>query len=93
MQVLNAILLIYLVLINTAGFILMGTDKSRAGDNRRRIPEKTFFIVSLAGGSTGTLAGMYMFHHKTRHWYFVVIIPLIMTLQIIALLLYMAGVF
>ncbi|MBR1635420.1 MAG: hypothetical protein IJ682_10220 [Lachnospiraceae bacterium] len=28
-----------------------------------------------------TLAGMYIFHHKTKHWYFVTGMPLILVLQ------------
>lgn len=74
---------VYLVLINAAGFILMGTDKNRAIQNARRIPEKVFFLLSALGGSAGCMAGMYVFHHKTRHWYFVLFIPLILAAQII----------
>ncbi|MBR1635512.1 MAG: DUF1294 domain-containing protein [Lachnospiraceae bacterium] len=48
-----------------------------------RIPEKTLFLVSIAGGSIGTLAGMYIFHHKTKHWYFAVGMPLILVLQVV----------
>jgi len=65
----------------------MGLDKSKARKGLWRIPEKTFFIVSLLGGSIGTLAGMYAFHHKTKHWYFVVFIPVIIAVQIIAALI------
>ena len=87
MNVLVVILLIYLAAVNIAGFIIMGVDKSKAIKGRWRIPEKTFFIVSLAGGSAGSLVGMYVFHHKTRHWYFVVFIPLILAVQLVLALL------
>ena len=30
-----------------------------------------------------TLAGMYIFHHKTKHWYFVAGMPLILVLQVV----------
>ena len=69
----------YLVLAGLCGFALMGIDKSRAKRHAWRIPEKTLFLASLLGGSIGTLAGMYVFHHKTRHWYFVLGMPLILT--------------
>lgn len=46
-----------------------------------RIPEKVLFGVSLLGGSAGTWAGMYLFRHKTKHWYFVVGMPLILVCQ------------
>lgn len=73
--------LIYLLFMNILGFSLMGADKQKARRHRWRIPEKTLFLTSLLGGSVGTLAGMYFFHHKTRHWYFVVGMPAILILQ------------
>lgn len=78
------ILIIYLVVINIVGLILMGADKKKAKVGAWRIPEKVFFIVSIIGGSLGTWAGMYIFRHKTKHWYFVIFIPLILALQIAA---------
>ena len=87
------ILMIYLIIINIIGFILMSSDKSKAKEGSWRIPEKVFFIVSIVGGSLGTWAGMYVFHHKTKHWYFVVFIPVILALQVIAAVLYLSGVF
>ena len=68
----------YLVIMNIAGFAVMGADKSKAKKGAWRIPEKTLFIVSAVGGSIGTLAGMYAFRHKTKHWYFVVGMPAIL---------------
>lgn len=73
---------IYLLVLNIIGFLIMGIDKRRAKKRMWRIPEKTFFIVSLLGGSIGTWAGMYTFRHKTKHWYFVIGMPLILVLQI-----------
>ena len=65
------IFLIYLLLMNIAGFAAMGIDKCKAKAHAWRIPEKTLFGLSLLGGSAGTWAGMYAFRHKTKHWYFV----------------------
>lgn len=76
------IVIIYLVLINLAAFVLMGLDKRKAKKNLWRIPEKTLFLSAILGGSAGAIAGMYVFHHKTRHWYFVIGIPLILVIQI-----------
>ena len=39
---------------------------------------------ALLGGSAGAWAGMYLFHHKTKHWYFVVGMPLILAAQLAA---------
>ena len=71
----------YLVIINIIGLAVMGIDKSRAKRQAWRIPEETLFMVSLLGGSLGTLAGMYIFHHKTRHWYFRIGMPAILIVQ------------
>ena len=60
----------------------MGIDKSKAKRGAWRIPEKTLFLMSIIGGSIGTWLGMYAFHHKTKHWYFVVGMPLILIGQI-----------
>lgn len=79
----KTIILIYLLIANLTGLALMGIDKHKAKKHLWRIPEKTLFLTSLLGGSVGTLAGMYLFHHKTRHWYFVIGMPAILILQAI----------
>ena len=72
---------IHLVVMNVLGVAVMWSDKRRARLHRWRIPEKVLFGVSLLGGSAGTWAGMYLFRHKTKHWYFVVGMPLILVCQ------------
>lgn len=79
--------IIYLIVMNIAGLSVMGIDKRRAVRHMWRIPEKTIFLISLLGGSLGTWAGMYLFRHKTRHWYFVVGIPFILLFQIAAVVM------
>ena len=72
---------IYLAVMNVLGVAVMWSDKRRARLHRWRIPEKVLFGVSLLGGSAGTWAGMYLFRHKTKHWYFVVGMPIILVCQ------------
>ena len=72
---------IYLAVMNVLGVAVMWSDKRRARLHRWRIPEKVLFGVSLLGGRAGTWAGMYLFRHKTKHWYFVVGMPLILVCQ------------
>ena len=79
---LQKLLLIYRAVMNILGFALMGTDKSRARNGKWRIRERTLFLFSLLGGSIGTLTGMYVFRHKTKHWYFVIGMPLILVAQL-----------
>ena len=74
--------IIYLIVMNLAGLMVMALDKRKAKSKAWRIPERTLFLVSLLGGSLGTWTGMYLFHHKTKHWYFVVGMPLIFFIQL-----------
>ena len=75
------IIISYLVMMNALGLAVMGLDKKKAISNQWRIPEKTLFLVSAIGGSIGTLLGMYLFRHKTKHWYFVIGMPLILAIH------------
>lgn len=81
MEYVFRMMIIYLFIVNTAGFILMGLDKRRAKRREWRIPEKKLFACALIGGSLGTTLGMYVFHHKTRHWYFRYGMPAIAIVQ------------
>lgn len=83
-------LLAYLFIINAAGFGLMLADKYRARKNLWRIPERTLMTVAALGGSIGSLAGMYLVRHKTRHPRFTIGIPVILALQIVAAVVVMA---
>ena len=83
----------YLVLVNLTGFCMMGIDKRKAIKGAFRIPEATLFTIAIIGGSLGTTLGMYFFHHKTRHWYFVYGMPFILFLQIILLIFLYNGPF
>ncbi len=76
----------YLCIVNIIGFFLMGLDKWKAKNRKWRIAEKTLFLTAVAGGSLGCLIGMYTFHHKTKHWYFTVGMPLILVIQVCLIL-------
>ena len=81
----NEILWIYLVVINVAALALFGADKRKAKKHAWRISEKALFLSAVLGGSVGALLGMLLFRHKTKHWYFVIGIPLILVIQIFLL--------
>lgn len=78
------VLTIYLLVINLAGLFSMAIDKQRARKHRWRIPEKTLFLIAALGGSIGSILGMFLFHHKTRHLSFRLGLPLILALQALA---------
>ena len=75
--------IIYLILINFFGFIIMFIDKKRAIKNKWRIKEQTLFLVAILGGGLGDLIGMYTFHHKTKHIKFIIGIPTIIILELV----------
>lgn len=83
MTTIQKIAIAYAIIANIVGLSVMGIDKRRAIRHQWRIPEKTLFLVSILGGSIGTWAGMYLFRHKTKHWYFVVGMPMILAIQIV----------
>lgn len=85
-------MLVYLIIINALGFVLMLADKQNAIKKRRRIPESALITVALLGGSAGTIAGMRLFRHKTKHPKFTFGLPVIFALQIVfVLILFSSG--
>ena len=84
------IFLIYLLLINALGFILMRADKKRSIKNRWRIRENTLIGIAVFGGCVGVLTGMRIFRHKTKHPKFYIGLPVILTLQALICVLYLS---
>lgn len=73
-----------LALVNLWAFALMGFDKRRAKmRGARRVRERTLFLSALLGGGLGACLGMWIFRHKTKHWYFVVGMPLILLAEVV----------
>lgn len=81
-------IIIYFVVINIIGFFIMYIDKQKAKKGKWRIPEKTLFIITALGGGIGTIAGMYVFRHKTQKIAFVIGFPVITILEIVAVVYY-----
>lgn len=74
---------IYLLVVNTIAFILFGWDKRCARRQLYRVPEKILLLIAAAGGTVGSLVGMYFWHHKTKHRQFTIGIPALMLVQIL----------
>jgi uncharacterized membrane protein YsdA (DUF1294 family) len=66
---------IWILTVSLLAFFLFGMDKRFAKEKKQRIPEKILFLVSLLGGSVGSLLGMQIFRHKTKHLSFLLGIP------------------
>jgi uncharacterized membrane protein YsdA (DUF1294 family) len=80
------IVLWYAGLINVGTFLLYGWDKFCAQHQWRRISEMTLLFMAAIGGSLGALFGMKIFHHKTLHLKFRLGVPLLLILQVAALI-------
>jgi uncharacterized membrane protein YsdA (DUF1294 family) len=86
MDTLQTKLIAVFLLINIIAFLIMMTDKIKSRKvGAARISEGILFFMATALGSVGVFAGMFVFHHKTRKWYFLLGIPLLI-LQNTALL-------
>ena len=71
-----------ILLISFITFCLYGIDKWKAQHNQWRISEKALILSALFFGAPGAFLGMQLFRHKTKHWYFRLLIPLFLILQI-----------
>jgi len=56
----------------------MMIDKIKASSqDSERISEGMMFFLATIFGSLGVYAGMFAFRHKTRKWYFLIGIPML----------------
>ena len=68
-----------LIIINLIAFIIMLIDKIKSTKpGAERISEGMLFFMATVFGSFGVYAGMFAVRHKTRKWYFIIGIPLLM---------------
>ena len=75
--------MLYFMIINLVGFVMMCVDKQLAIHHKNRIPEKALFLIAIIGGSLGGILGMYVFRHKTKHLSFVIGMPVILIIQLV----------
>lgn len=75
--------ILYLIIINAAGLILMLADKRAARKSAWRIPEAVLMRTAFFGGCFGIYWGMMLFRHKTKHPKFRIGVPLIMVFYIL----------
>ncbi len=60
-------LLIWLLVVNVVTAVVYAWDKTRARRGNRRIPERTLFLLNLAGGFIGAWIVFFGMRHKTLH--------------------------
>lgn len=85
------VILYYIIAMNVIGFLFMGIDKWKAKKRAWRISEATLLLIAALGGAMGSLLGMHLFHHKTRHRYFVYGIPAMLAIHILLILFLWKG--
>lgn len=71
-----------LVVWNIITFSLYAADKRKAKNNEWRIKEATLFMVAFLMGGIGSMLGMSLLRHKTKHMSFRILIPLAVVLNI-----------
>lgn len=66
-------------ILNMGSFLIMLWDKVRSRKiGVKRISEGMLFFLATMFGSVGVYVGMWVFRHKTRKWYFIIGIPMLM---------------
>lgn len=76
-------LFIWILCMSVLAFVCYGIDKKRAVKHAWRIRESTLLFLAFAGGAPGAYLGMKVFHHKTKHWKFRILVPLALILWIV----------
>ncbi len=79
------------VFMSLLSFLIVWWDKVQSKKSgAERVSEGMLFFLAACFGSLGVLLGMFAFRHKTRKWYFLLGIPLLIA-ENIALLRVFRG--
>lgn len=82
--------IVFFLAVNVLAFLVMLWDKMQSRKSgAERISEGLLFFMATMFGSIGVYLGMFVFRHKTRKWYFVIGIP-ILILENMAFLAYVS---
>ena len=76
-----------MALVSLVAFFAYGIDKRKAKKGHWRTKESVLLGLGFFGGAPGALLGMKVFHHKTKHMKFKILIPLLFFAHTIAMLL------
>ena len=78
---------IYFAVISIVTAIVTAIDKHKAKKGAFRISEATLFVLAILGGSLSEYLTMKAIRHKTFHKRFMIGLPMIMILQLVAIIL------
>ena len=84
------ILIVYFIIISIVSILVCIYDKKVSKKNRveLRTPEKILLILSAIGGSIAMFITMLLIRHKTKHAKFMIGIPLIIAVQVVAFIFF-----
>ena len=75
----------YLVAVNIIAMAVTLADKKASRRHRWRVQERLLFFIAIMGGSPLMYITMLSVHHKTRHKRFMIGLPIMIVLQIAAI--------
>jgi uncharacterized membrane protein YsdA (DUF1294 family) len=85
-KILLIFILAYLLIISIVSVCVTVYDKRAAKKRpKERTRESTLLLLSALGGSVAMLLTMYSIRHKTKHMKFMIGIPLIIAVQVAAI--------
>ena len=79
-------IIVYIIILNILGYLIMYIDKRRAKKQQWRISEQTIFLITFLGRRIGTTLGMYTFRNKNKKIKFIIGLPLITIIEIIVII-------
>ncbi len=85
-KILTVVGIVYLIAANSFAVYLTVYDKIAARKNRRRVPENTLLLTAALSGCIGMYLTMRIIHHKTKHPKFMIGIPVIFFLELLAVI-------
>ena len=81
------ILLIAEAIMSIITAFMYKLDKAKAKKGSWRISEATLLLLPWLMGGIGGLLGVYSVRHKTKHWYFLIGMPIIFFCQLAVIVL------
>ena len=66
----------FIAVMSILDMILMIRDKAAAIKRKRRTSEDCLLLTAAFGGAIGGFLAMILVRHKTRHWYFALLLPM-----------------
>lgn len=81
MRIILNVYLAAMAVMSVTAFFVFGYDKRCAQRERRRVSEKTLLLLCAFFGAPGGMAGMRVWHHKTKKAPFPFVVPLLCIIQ------------